>query len=445
MKKSMTPKVISFILLGMFLCSFSVDVCADVSWYYGFPGSGMDSNWSTDAPNNVVESSGYLTTGDGGSGGYGNIIFNGTPYTIIWSYDWGIEYSIRSSNEAYADFGVFWGNMENTVLSETDAVLANDTIVVWLEGSSRGDYCGLYENGTETVDYSDSDIRLSSSFESRKIVKGTNPNGTFWFAVYQQGTLEANHSTTINWSSSSGKNSLEYLGIYSTHENADHNWDIDWVNITIYNDNINISGVYCTSPVPDDYSEPYTTQDITPTFKFNTNTYADCRISNEDLSYSSMSVNCTEGQGTKNHTCTLHDDDALSGVGTKYVYVSCKNGIFEHNSSNNRDLEMYLAAANESAASEAIQSGILASSIWPGATVYTDQQVYLRDLSNNQTLATVDKVAVYGNQRWLFSYTNASKLGLFNITPVVYVLDLVNLTESEIQYKVINMIDSTKN
>src|SRR3989344_4027929 len=79
---------------------------------------------------------------------------------------------------------------------------------------------------------------------------------------------------------------------------------------------------------------------------------------------------------------------------------------------------------SESGANNFIDLGIQQSSAWPEANVYNGQQVYLRNLNNDQILATVDRVVVYGNKRWIINYAlpNESLVGLtFNITPVVYV------------------------
>ncbi len=99
---------------------------------------------------------------------------------------------------------------------------------------------------------------------------------------------------------------------------------------------------------------------------------------------------------------------------------------------------------NNTEGEAALEAGIQASAVWPQATVYTNQQVYLHDLSNNQVLATVDRVVAYGNQRWLFNYDTSTTAGLFNITPVVYSLELVNMTGPLIQQTVIDFISATK-
>lgn len=87
-----------------------------------------------------------------------------------------------------------------------------------------------------------------------------------------------------------------------------------------------------------------------------------------------------------------------------------------------------------------------ANSHLSGHTIYTDQQVYLRNASNAQVVGTVDKVVVKDNKRWLFNYLTGTDplIGLFNITPVVYSLEMQNLTTSQIQQRVGLLINATK-
>ncbi len=82
--------------------------------------------------------------------------------------------------------------------------------------------------------------------------------------------------------------------------------------------------------------------------------------------------------------------------------------------------------------------------MWPGASIYTNQQVYLRDLNNRQNLTTVDRVVVYGNQRWLINYNNVTTLGLFNMSPVVYSLEISNGTLLQIETMITSFINTTK-
>ncbi|HLC97107.1 MAG TPA: LamG domain-containing protein [Candidatus Nanoarchaeia archaeon] len=101
-------------------------------------------------------------------------------------------------------------------------------------------------------------------------------------------------------------------------------------------------------------------------------------------------------------------------------------------------------SANEAEGRTAIETGINNALISPA--VYTDKQIYLRNKLNNQDIGTFDKVAVKGSQRWAINYitTGESYTNMFNITPVVYVLEMTNLTSSEITTEVENFINSTR-
>jgi len=204
-----------------------------------------------------------------------------------------------------------------------------------------------------------------------------------------------------------------------------------------------ISALNCTScnPPTGDTVAPYTTNDTTPTFTFTTSDVASCRIADMNWNYTIMgsSRDCAGGQGTTSHTCTLTAQDELNAP-TSYVHIGCSDGDTRYANSGALEMELTSFVNNASAA---IDIGIQNSIVWPQATVYNDQQVYLRDLSNNQVLATIDRVVSYGNKRWLLNYEDNTTLGLFNITPVVYVLDMKNLTFSQIRTLVAALINST--
>lgn len=82
----------------------------------------------------------------------------------------------------------------------------------------------------------------------------------------------------------------------------------------------------CNIPNGDDES-PYETEDTTPTFKFDTDENAWCAIDRDDKNYTAMgaSKNCTSGEGTMSHICTLTTQDKFTNAGTNYLYISCKD------------------------------------------------------------------------------------------------------------------------
>ncbi|MFH2028572.1 MAG: hypothetical protein ABIJ08_05510 [Nanoarchaeota archaeon] len=206
-----------------------------------------------------------------------------------------------------------------------------------------------------------------------------------------------------------------------------------------------ISDVNCTSVIPDgDAQSPYTTYDTTPTFSFTTDENAYCRISDEDQNYTTMgnSRNCSTGEGTTTHTCTISVEDELY-IPTDYAYVACTDANGNENITSSKALLMDITDL-ETNTSKAIDLGIQSSTIW-STTVHNSQQIYLRDMDNNQLLTTVDRVAIFNSQRWLLNYVvDGSLLGLFNITPAIYVLDMTNISMTQIEHQVSGLINSTK-
>jgi len=208
---------------------------------------------------------------------------------------------------------------------------------------------------------------------------------------------------------------------------------------------LNFSAINCTScniPFGDNVA-PYTTSDTTPTFNFTTGVNANCRVDDSNINHSIMVTNCTGGEGSTSHACTLHPDDTLVLTPTDYMYISCvstTNGGLTNTTELEIDITSYDATAGD-----AIDLGIHSSKIWPGATIYSNQQVYLRNLANTQVTATVDRVAVYNNQRWIISYDSSTPAGLsFNISPAVFVLDLINMSNESIVREISGYINRTK-
>ena len=207
-----------------------------------------------------------------------------------------------------------------------------------------------------------------------------------------------------------------------------------------------ISALNCTScNIPNgDTTSPYETEDTTPTFKFDTDENAWCRIDDDNLGYGAMgsSRNCSSGEGGESeHICTLDVSDELKLAPTDYVYINCKDSL-----GNNETIgyEMQITQIQYNA-SQAMEKGIVISI--PSATIYSDQRIYIKTASNNGALATFDKVALYGVQRWAFNYIapNESSIGTFyNLSPIFYFLELDNLSTFNIISQVSDFINGTK-
>ncbi len=102
--------------------------------------------------------------------------------------------------------------------------------------------------------------------------------------------------------------------------------------------------------------------------------------------------------------------------------------------------------ANEQEGRTAIEAGINSSVLGSSVSRYTEQQIYARNLSNAQVIGRFDKVAASGNQRWAFNYITGSdtNINMFNITPVLYILEMNDLSAEQITDTVGKLINSTK-
>ena len=208
-----------------------------------------------------------------------------------------------------------------------------------------------------------------------------------------------------------------------------------------------INCTVCNIPAGDTV-EPYTTADTTPTFTFSTDVSAWCRIGASNVNYSTMtsSRDCSGGEGSLSHTCTLGVADELA-TSSPTIYASCRSSDDVETVSNSSAKLLMDIVNLSTTVTDAFYSGVQHSVIWPGATIYTDQQVYLRNLQNTQIAGVVDRVVVFGNQRWIFNLASETEapIGLFNLTPAVYSLELINVSSSQIESKVSALINATKN
>jgi hypothetical protein len=100
--------------------------------------------------------------------------------------------------------------------------------------------------------------------------------------------------------------------------------------------------------------------------------------------------------------------------------------------------------ANESEGNFAIEEGIADS--FGDATIYSNQQVYVRYTNDSQNLSRFDRVIVYGNQTWTFNYVTDNE----NFTNMQGLLDTLNvwenqsLMQSDIKLQVSGFINGTK-
>ena len=213
-----------------------------------------------------------------------------------------------------------------------------------------------------------------------------------------------------------------------------------------------LSNLFCLSCQgydPSPGTAPYEANTTTPTFNLTTGIPASCAIADVNLNYTAMTEpafggtalrNCT---GSTDHTCSLLASDALLINETDYLYISCQAG---NQTGSSGALQMSLSSSNLDAIGDAaIQAGIDVSVI-SGAAVYESQQIYLLRADNTQILATWDKVAAEGSQRWLFNYLSSAESfinGLFNLTPAAYAAEYKGQTFQAVNTSVRTTIDAT--
>ncbi|MBI2658474.1 hypothetical protein HYX08_07315 [Candidatus Woesearchaeota archaeon] len=202
-------------------------------------------------------------------------------------------------------------------------------------------------------------------------------------------------------------------------------------------------------------SNPCSTSSVLPTVQFNTNENAWCAIGgainngslNRNYTAIGSSRNCTgasAGEGTTSHLCTLTSQDELV-YDTSYLFISCKdasNNTQENSTSGALSLSITgLEAAGRSSIGIGVQNALLS-----GYTNYTDLQIYARNLSNGQARGTFDRAVKKNNKVWAFNRIGVSDsyVNMFNLTPVLYTLELANKTSSNITLEVEKLINATK-
>jgi len=191
-----------------------------------------------------------------------------------------------------------------------------------------------------------------------------------------------------------------------------------------------------------------TTSDTTPTVSLTTIQSATCAIGTSNRNYTDLGASreCSGG-GTTAHTCTLTTQDELT-LEDSFIYIGCKD--FDNNqnrTSTSGALRISIQSSDlEAIGRNAIETGIQ-HALGSGYTIYTDQKVYARNSANNQFVKTFDKVVKWLNKIWAFNFLTGNETadaGKFNITPVMYVLELTNATNSSVNSTVYNLIINTK-
>lgn len=193
-----------------------------------------------------------------------------------------------------------------------------------------------------------------------------------------------------------------------------------------------------------------TTDDTTPSVSITTDIDAHCIIGRVDGNWdyydgSGEGGTCTGG-GTISLICTLTPDDALTEENSN-IYIACKDDFGNQGAASTsgalkvaiftQDLERYGRTSIESGISLALSSGY---------AVYTDQKVYARNSANVQKIGIFDKVVKWMNKIWAFNVItgNDTFVNMVNITPVLYTLEMSNITNTSVNSTVYQFIIDTK-
>ena len=194
---------------------------------------------------------------------------------------------------------------------------------------------------------------------------------------------------------------------------------------------------------------PCPTSDTTPTVNFTTNEPASCAIGTQDINFSSynnqgVNRNCTIGQGTLSHTCSLILMDELV-YDASYIYISCEDANKNQNRNSTSGSLALSITGLETLGRDSMATGIQ-NALLSGYTNYTDLQIYARNLSNAQVKGTFDRVAKKGSKMWAFNRIGVSDshVNMFNLTPVLYTLEFANKTSGYITNQTERLINATK-
>ena len=288
-------------------------------------------------------------------------------------------------------------------------------------------------NESGTITYTDTGSKSFSNWGNGD----TAINSIQLFHDYNGGSGGANVDETVAWNWTDQSTAL----VRPTGAPS----DTTPPEITFYN-MTSEGGEGCTN-WDTDKSNPCITNDTTPTTFFNTSESAYCAVGVSDLNYTDLgsSRNCTGGEGTMQHTCTLTTQDELTQENS-YIYISCKDTSDNENTTSTSGALALKIHAKETGGAQAIYTGIQNALSAP-YTTYPSQQISARDLNNNQFTGTFDWVAKKASKVWAFNYISSGEshvANTFNLTSVLYVLQLTNTTQTQVTLLVEEMINATK-
>jgi hypothetical protein len=139
-----------------------------------------------------------------------------------------------------------------------------------------------------------------------------------------------------------------------------------------------------------DWTEPYRTNDTTPTFSFNTNINANCSIGNQNLNWSKQNRtrDCSSGQATTSHICTITAEDLINyNISNRTVYFACINSLDWTNQTSKAT-----AGGNVS-----VYSQIVSGQEYPFNRFYnySSSSVNISFICNSTSLANIKNISLY--------------------------------------------------
>ncbi len=461
MKNIILTQIIIFLFLFSIGYTNALPLTSNIAHVYSFDTSkNPTTNYLVDEVGNLNFSSAGITQNQSGKkgesylfGSYlsksGTLDLTGNPNLTISIW---VKYTATTnfmnimhvSNTApNFIWGVNWGSTGNinVGLNSADVTISGS----YNDGNWHNLVTRIYSNNNSF------EVFVDGAYKGRQTIGTYSLSNSYFYLGYQESTSGRDYTGYMDefyiWNRTLSNS--EILELNSTFYPFPSSSDIYVANNTFSNYSINFTsegGQNCGYGTLGQYVACGPTDEETPTFKFKTQGYATCKLWNESLNYTSLNnknISDCATTGYYDHVCTF-PSPLLEATHT--LYISCKNSDntqlnnFSLSPSNSFNITINVSAAIDGAITE----GITNSVVWPGATLYTNQQVYLRNLNNQQVLGRVDKVVVYGNQRWLINY-DSSTLNLFNLTPVVYSLEMANITTIQIKSRVAQFINLTKN
>lgn len=169
-----------------------------------------------------------------------------------------------------------------------------------------------------------------------------------------------------------------------------------------YSSDIIVTDINCTSPNPDQDTEPFHSNDNTTTFTLTTNTNANCFISDTNSSFN----NCTTTGGTQNHVCTLNSTQELPDTTNGsygHVFFNCSDlsGTDTYNRS-----EIYIDTTNPTVTIDSPLNGTSDTTLTQTINITCTDYTNVANITFT-VAGTVEETNTtpVNNTPWSFSYT----------------------------------------